>query len=93
MRRILAGKADTRGELFVERLQEEQRKLPEIAGLWTISSSGFVKSASISTPMFLDGFASEGLQQIWVLAEFPCPGLFVVQRLQDLGRDRILLLF
>jgi hypothetical protein len=87
------GKADTRGELFVGPPPEEWRRLPEIAGLWTISSGGFVKWASISTPMFLDGFASEGTQQIWPFAQLPGPGLFVVQGFQDLRRDRILLFF
>jgi hypothetical protein len=41
--------------------------------------------------MFLDGFASEGTQQIGLFAQFPGPGLFIVQGFQDLRRDRVLL--
>jgi hypothetical protein len=77
--------------LFVERLQEEQHRLPEIAGSWTISSCGFIKRASISTPMFLDRFAGEGTQQIGLFAQLPGPGLFIVQGFQDLHRDGVLL--
>jgi|SRR5579859_2883506 len=87
------GKVDTRGGLFVEHLQEEQRRSPETAGLSTISSSGFIERASITTPMFLDCFASEGTRQIGPFAQFPCPGLFIVQGFQDLHRDTVLLFF
>jgi hypothetical protein len=86
-------KADTRGGLFVARPQEERRRQPEIAGLWTISSGGFIKRAGISTPMFLDGFACEGTQQIRLFAQLSRPSLFIVQGFQDLRRDRVLIFF
>ena len=50
----------------------------------------FSKKTSISTPMFLDGFASEGTEQIGLFAQFPGPGFFIIQGFQDLCRDGVL---
>lgn len=43
--------------------------------------------------MFLTRIASEGTQQIWVFAQFPGPGLFIIQGFENLRRDRVLLFF
>jgi hypothetical protein len=61
--------------------------------LSTISSGSFIKRAGISTPVFLDGFASEGTQQIGLLAQLRGPSLFIVQGFQDLRGDSVLLSF
>ena len=38
------------------------------------------------------GFASKGTQEFRAFTQLPGPGLFIVQRFQDLHRNRVLLL-